>query len=220
MDRHFTLPAIIAASVHAGLFFGFPHRAKLVDLAPVPSPLEPHDVISITQDSPKTAEEDQANAGSGGVPLPSLVDVPRPSDSATFSVQVEVDPSTTKAIGPVTKIDGISGPPGPGTVAGPYVPVTIASSDLLDNPPRARFQMSPQYPAAARSDGRDGEVTVEFVVDEQGRVLSPRVVSSTDAVFDGPALQAIAKWRFEPGTVHNHVVKFRMAVPIVFRLNE
>ena len=48
----------------------------------------------------------------------------------------------------------------------------------------------------------------------------PRVVSSSDRVFEENALRAVAKWQFEPGRRNGQVVRFRMSVPIVFKLNE
>jgi periplasmic protein TonB len=220
MDRHFALPATIAAALHAGLFFGFSSRP-----APITTPVihfedEVKCALQITQDPPRVSAEEQSTPTAGGsTALPDLVQIPKPTDDSRFPVTLQVDPSSVRPSGPVMRIDGI-GPPGPGTIAGPYVAPGIPSAVALDSPPHARLQMAPQYPAPARSEGRSGDVTVEFIVDEQGRVLEPRVVNSTDSIFDTAAVQAVAKWRFEPGTVHGRVVRFRMAVPLVFRLND
>jgi protein TonB len=61
---------------------------------------------------------------------------------------------------------------------------------------------------------------VEFLVDESGRVNHPHVVSSSDRVFEEAAVRAVAKWQFEPGRRDGKIVRFRMTVPIVFRLSE
>ncbi len=61
---------------------------------------------------------------------------------------------------------------------------------------------------------------VEFIVEETGRVLDPRVLDSTDRVFEEATLRAVAKWRFEPGTRDGRIVRFRMTVPGVFSLGE
>ena len=90
----------------------------------------------------------------------------------------------------------------------------------LDNEPRTRVRVPPHYPMAAKQEGRGGEVLVEFVVDEAGRVLNPRVVRSTDRIFEEPTLRAVSKWRFEPGRRLGQIVRFRMSVPVVFNLNE
>jgi protein TonB len=59
---------------------------------------------------------------------------------------------------------------------------------------------------------------VEFIVDEHGSVFDAHAVNTTDRVFNDAAVRAVSKWRFEPGTVHGEVVRFRMAVPVVFHL--
>ena len=92
-------------------------------------------------------------------------------------------------------------------------------SDLLDNAPRTRTQIAPVYPYEAKVNGRPGEVVVEFIVDESGRVLEPRVVRSTDPIFEAATVRAVSKWRFEPGRRDGRVVRFRMAVPVAFALN-
>ena len=92
--------------------------------------------------------------------------------------------------------------------------------DGLDNTPRTRFQPAPHYPPSARSTGLTGEVLVEFTVDESGRVLDPHIVRSSDRMFEEPSLRAVAKWQFEPGRSGGRIVRFRMAVPVVFNLNE
>ncbi len=57
----------------------------------------------------------------------------------------------------------------------------------------------PTYPAAARADGIEGYVVLEYRVTEDGRVEMPRVVeASPPGVFDGVALTAIRSWRYRP----------------------
>lgn len=90
----------------------------------------------------------------------------------------------------------------------------------LDNPPRARLQASPMYPLEAKRTDREGTVLIEFTVDEGGMVLDPKVMSSTDRIFDEATLRAVAKWRFEPGRRAGRIVRFRMALPVVFSLSQ
>jgi periplasmic protein TonB len=220
MDRHFVLPATIAAALHAGLFFGFPGRTVPSAPPAARANSEPRPPVIVIQDNASRDVENQLpNDGGGGTPRPDLIDPPKPSTKDDFPVTVNVDPTAVRPPGPTLQI-GDAGPLGPGTIPGPYVPTTIVSDTMLDAPPHARFQMAPPYPPSARAEGRTGDVTVEFTVDEKGHVVEPRVMNSTDSVFDAAALQAVAKWRFDPGTQHGHVVRFRMAVPLVFRLSD
>ncbi len=56
----------------------------------------------------------------------------------------------------------------------------------------------PSYPSIARRDRIEGEATVCFTIDERGRVLRPRVRSSTHKIFERPALRAIKRSSFMP----------------------
>jgi periplasmic protein TonB len=123
-----------------------------------------------------------------------------------------VDSSDIKRI---VEFTGISNRNGDNPSFGDVIPSTY-----LDNTPRTRFQASPAYPFGAKQSGITGEVHVEFVVDERGRVSDPRVVYSSNRIFDEPTLRAVAKWQFEPGRRDGKAVKFRMTVPVMFNLNE
>lgn len=61
--------------------------------------------------------------------------------------------------------------------------------------------VQPEYPRAALRNSVEGEVTVAFTVNPDGSVGSASVLSSNPRrVFDGAALDAIRKWKFEaPG---------------------
>ncbi len=87
----------------------------------------------------------------------------------------------------------------------------------LDQAPRVVFQPAPEYPAALRKQKLDGTVHVLFMVDRTGRVDSPIVQKSTNPAFEAAALQAVKRWRFEPGKRNGEPVVFRMRVPITFK---
>ncbi len=89
-----------------------------------------------------------------------------------------------------------------------------------DTKPVALKQDPPEYPQAARRDGREGEVVVEFIVDEAGEVHTPRIVRSSDPMFEAPALAAVADWKFKPGRLNGVAVPVRMQVPVAFALNQ
>jgi protein TonB len=93
----------------------------------------------------------------------------------------------------------------------------IFALEDLDQAPRAVFQPAPEYPAALRKLKQDGTVYVLFMVDQAGRVESPIVQKSTNALFEPAALQAVKRWRFEPGKRNGQPVVFRMRVPITFK---
>jgi len=85
----------------------------------------------------------------------------------------------------------------------------------LDQKPRVVYQPSPLMTKELRKK-TPATVYIIFVVDEQGRVENPTVQSSTDSIFEKPALHAVKQWKFEPGRRNGLPVKFRMRVPITF----
>lgn len=94
----------------------------------------------------------------------------------------------------------------------------IFSSADLDQPPRPLFQPPPDYPAELRRKRVEGTVYIVFVVDKNGRVVNPTVQSSSNPALEGPALQAVRRWRFEPGRRRGQAVQFKMRVPITFNV--
>ena len=74
------------------------------------------------------------------------------------------------------------------------------------------------YPEDARQAGIQGQVVVQFVVDEGGAVRDATVLRSPDAALSAAALRAVRPSRFKPGTVGGEPVRVRFAVPVTFRL--
>ena len=89
----------------------------------------------------------------------------------------------------------------------------------LDRVPRARLQPAPDYPFAVRSRRIEGMVVVEFLVDESGNVYSTAVLRATNPGFEEAALRALARWKFESGYKDGRSVRFRMSVPVIFRID-
>jgi protein TonB len=82
--------------------------------------------------------------------------------------------------------------------------------------PRCVYQPSPKYPAALVKKGISGVVKVELIVDANGRVTNPRVVSSPHPDLKDAALAAVKQWRYEPGTRDGSTCPFKIRVPISF----
>lgn len=61
---------------------------------------------------------------------------------------------------------------------------------------------NPAYPKGAWKRGIEGWVLLEYTVDENGNVASPRVVdSSPPGIFDSAALEALMGWKYAPAKV-------------------
>lgn len=85
----------------------------------------------------------------------------------------------------------------------------------LDQEPRVTYQPGPTIGKKLRRRG-GATVYVIFVVGRDGRVEEPTAQTSTDPAFERAALEAVARWRFEPGKRNGEPVRFRMRVPITF----
>ncbi len=89
----------------------------------------------------------------------------------------------------------------------------------LDKIPNPLHRVAPTFPYEMKQAGITGEVRVIFIVDETGRVRTPRIESSSHREFEQPSIDAVLQWRFEPGMKDGHAVKTRMMLPLKFNLN-
>ena len=81
------------------------------------------------------------------------------------------------------------------------------------------LQSRVEYPEFARRAGVEGQVVVQFVVDERGNVVDPVVLRSPNDLLAEAALKAVRESRFKPGQQRGRPVKVRFAVPVTFRLH-
>lgn len=78
-----------------------------------------------------------------------------------------------------------------------------------------------RYPEAARKNGTQGRVTVQFVVAEDGSIKQPKILRPVDKDMDAEALRLISsmpKWK--PGRQKGQPVAVRYTAPVVFRLDD
>jgi protein TonB len=85
----------------------------------------------------------------------------------------------------------------------------------LDQKPRVIYQPGPSLTRQLRRK-TPAKVNIIFIVDENGRVVEPRIRNATDPAFEKPALSAVKRWKFEPGKRGGKAVRFRMLAPITF----
>ncbi|WP_456428234.1 energy transducer TonB [Rhodocaloribacter sp.] len=82
----------------------------------------------------------------------------------------------------------------------------------------ASIQRAVHYPLWAKLADVEGRVIVQFVVDEQGRVVEPVVVRGIGFGCDEAAVRAVRRARFKPGEQRGKPVKVKMSLPVVFLL--
>lgn len=86
-----------------------------------------------------------------------------------------------------------------------------------DRPPRILRQTRPKYPPEAFVKKIEGTVVVEFVIDETGRVLHPRVIQSVP-LLDAAALAVVREWVFVPAYRRGRAVATVARAPVSFRI--
>lgn len=76
------------------------------------------------------------------------------------------------------------------------------------------------YPEIARMAGIEGRVILEFIIDERGNVVNPRVVRGIGGGCDEEALRVVKLAKFTPGMQRGRPVKVRYTLPVTFRLGK
>jgi len=76
-----------------------------------------------------------------------------------------------------------------------------------------------RYPEAAKAEGVQGTVLVEFIVDTKGKVIEPKVKKSVSPSLDAEAIRVINSMpRWIPGKEEGTIVNSLMSFPIKFKL--
>ncbi|HXV23309.1 MAG TPA: energy transducer TonB [Alphaproteobacteria bacterium] len=83
------------------------------------------------------------------------------------------------------------------------------------------FNPWPRYPTAARRRGIEGEVLIAVTVGADGGAEHVEVLrSSGHSMLDRAAIEALARWRFEPARNAGQAVAGTIEIPVTFRLTD
>lgn len=118
-------------------------------------------------------------------------------------------------------------PPSTSTAAAPRTSTSADSTNFYDiselevkpqlsNPATVARALESNYPPALRNAGFGGTVTLDFVVEKDGRTSNIRVVRSEAGALDAPAIAVVRTMRFIPGMVAGAAVRTEVALPITF----
>lgn len=78
-----------------------------------------------------------------------------------------------------------------------------------------------KYPRKAKKAGIQGIVQTEFIINEDGSISNPKVLSSLGYGCDEEALRLLNKMpKWKPAAYNNKPVKVRYELPVVFKLIE
>lgn len=95
-------------------------------------------------------------------------------------------------------------------------------------PPTPLFIKLPAYPSELHRQGIEGDLIVEVIIDPEGNVMEPRVLTREDdgtiedvpEEFSAAILKAVEGWRFAPATIDGDPVPIVVRVPIAFRIKK
>jgi protein TonB len=104
----------------------------------------------------------------------------------------------------------------PEPVPAPVARVPVRVGGTVRAPTRLSAA-APVYPPMAISARVEGEVMLEALIDEQGRVGSVRVLRSVP-LLDTAAVDAVRTWRYTPTLLNGVPVSVLMTVTVNFRL--
>ncbi len=86
-------------------------------------------------------------------------------------------------------------------------------------PPRLIYSVEPVYPPVAKMARITGTVVIEAVIDEQGNVVRAQVLSGNPMLVQA-ALDAVAKWKYEPTLLNGQPIAVEMKVFVDFVLRD
>ena len=100
---------------------------------------------------------------------------------------------------------------------GPDDRLLIAAAHGI-TPPRTIYDPEPEYSEEARKLKQQGTVLLSLVVDQQGRARDIHVVRTLGMGLDEKAIEAVKKWKFEPGQKDGLPVAVQVNVEVNFHL--
>ena len=217
-QRYMMLAMLAALLIQFAVVGGY-HLAEWLKPADLPSQIIKYRVGTLLP--PPPIHEQLQNVGTPVLPSKLSVGLPVPVPDGTANADTNFADQRTlanranqqwKEIGQVpVQIDPTIDPP-----ADPEpLPEVYTYVERLPEPVMTSI---PEYPDLAKRIGLDGSVTINVLVDKDGKVKKALFMKSTDDVFIQPALEAAKKWVFTPAIMNGKPVLVWVAIPFRFRL--
>ena len=106
----------------------------------------------------------------------------------------------------------------PATATRPQAPAPVRVGGNI-RAPRKLHDVHPVYPDSMRAAGRDGTVSLDAIIGEDGSVTSVRVLSGdVHPDFAIAAVDAVRQWRFSPTLLNGRPIEVVMTVKVGFNL--
>lgn len=96
-------------------------------------------------------------------------------------------------------------------------PAIAKARELDEVPPKLTKAVQPIFPQAMLNEGsKGGEAVIECIIDANGRVQLPRIISATTDDCGWSAATAVLRWEFAPPTKGGKAVATRIRIPLEF----
>ncbi|MEO6260423.1 MAG: TonB family protein [Thermoanaerobaculia bacterium] len=220
------IAAVLLAGLHSTSFPDHAPKEMSYPLLPVPVSIPP---ALGTPDAPQHRAAPAPKAPTAAMPIqptaPQLIpENVQPAPGPTFTVvSGNVGPDgTSPASGEPRGVPwgstngvGVDGPPAAAIEQQPDTPLHVTGDVKA---PIVIHRVQPAYPRVALMGRMNGTVVVQCIIDRTGQVRDTRVVRSTFAAFDQPAVDAVRQWVFTPGSLHGRSVDTIFELTVSFRV--
>ena len=103
--------------------------------------------------------------------------------------------------------------------APPPAPIVSAASKSNVQPPKLIQAVQPVYPKQALARGDQGDVTIDALVDQYGKVVSTKVLSGPITLREA-AIAAVSEQRYQPAKLNGVPTSAHVLVKITFKKME
>lgn len=118
---------------------------------------------------------------------------------------------------PVAPGDSMGGGLVAGSVKQPAAPAEPLPVGGDVTPAKLLSSVAPVYSSIARSQHVTGDVKVDALINENGRVTSTKVISGPTLLHQA-AIDAVRQWKYQPATLDGKPVPMHLTVTLQFRL--
>ena len=112
-------------------------------------------------------------------------------------------------------LTGVDSNTGATAIQGVLAAVPVPGGRMKE--PQLVSRSVPIYPAMAKQNGIEGQVTIDAVIDTTGKLTRMKVVSGA-LLLQQAALDSLHNWKYEPGYLDDKPVPVRTSITVKFRL--
>jgi protein TonB len=136
-----------------------------------------------------------------------------PADSAPILDARTVSSSGDSALASIASLPGVAPPPPLESSPNPHKPLSIGAQI---KEPRLLSSPMPVYPMVAKQTHIEGDVVINTLIDQSGKVTNMKVVSGPP-ILRQAAVDALRKWKYEPSQLDGQSVAVQLLVTLKFR---